>query len=85
MQGVFDTHPLQSLVLLLDFRNSGAELYHKLLEQLSPLRQKGHLTYFNGTAIVERPITVVCSGNEPFDLIAANENYRYVFFDAPLD
>ena len=84
-QGVFDTHPQQTLVLLIDFKNAGAELYAELLTQLWPLRQKGYLTYFNGTAIVENPLTVVVSGIAPFDLITANENYRDVFFDAPLD
>lgn len=85
LQGVFDTDPLQTLVLLIDFKTSGGGLYAELLEQLSPLRENNYLTYFNGTAIVEQPITIVCSGNAPFDLLAANETYRDVFFDAPLD
>lgn len=85
LRGVFDTDPLQTLVLLIDFKNSSADLYTELLKQLSPLRQKSYLTYFNGTAIVEHPLTVVGSGNAPFDLIAANESYRDIFFDAPLD
>ena len=85
LQGVFSRNPLQTLVLLVDFKTSGAELYAELLEQLSPLRQKGYLTYFNGTALVEHPITVVASGNAPFDLISNNQTYRDVFFDAPLD
>ncbi|KAL8708457.1 MAG: hypothetical protein Q9225_007599, partial [Loekoesia sp. 1 TL-2023] len=85
LRGVFDTHPSQTLVLLIDFKNSSAELYAELLKQLLPLRQKGYLTHFNGTDIVKHPITVVGSGNAPFDLIAANKTYRDVFFDAPLD
>ena len=85
LRGIFDTDPLQTLVLLIDFKNLSTELYAKLLKQLSPLREKGYLTYFNGTAVVEQPITIVCSGNAPFDLIAANQTYRDVFFDAPLD
>lgn len=85
LRGVFDTNPSQTLVLLIDFKNASAELYTELLNQLAPLRQRNYLTYFNGTAIVEQPITVVLSGNAPFDLIAANKTYRDVFFDAPLD
>ena len=84
-RGVFDTDPLQALVLLIDFKNSSTELYAELLEQLSPLRAKGYLTYFNGTAITEHPITIVCSGDAPFNLIAANGTYRDIFFDAPLE
>ena len=85
LRGIFDTDPLQTLVLLIDFKNLSTELYAELLKQLSPLRENGYLTYFNGTAIVEHPITIVCSGNAPFDLIAANQTYLDVFFDAPLD
>ena len=80
LRAVFDTDPSQTPVLLIDFKNSSAELYIELLKQLSPLRENKYLTYFNGTAIVEHPIRIVASGNAPFDLI-----YRDVFFDAPLD
>ena len=82
--GVFDTQPLQTLVLLIDFKNASVDLYSELLNQLSPLRQSEYLTYFNGTAIIERPITVVASGDAPFDLIAAHKGYRDIFYDAPL-
>lgn len=85
LNGVFDTDPSQTFVLLIDFRSSGPTLWKHLYSQLLPLREKGYLTHFNGTGIVERPITVVGSGNAPFDLLSANDIYRDVFFDAPLD
>lgn len=69
---------------MIDFKSFGPALWQKLNEQLTALREKGYLTYFNGTSIVENPITVVGTGNAPFDLLAA-ESYRDVFFDAPLD
>jgi hypothetical protein len=84
LNGVFDTDPSQTFVLLIDFKSSGPALWWQLYSQLSPLREKGYLTHFNGTAVVERPITVVGTGNAPFDFLTANETYRDVFFDAPL-
>lgn len=84
-KGVFDTDPDQTLILLLDFKTAGAALWPRVYEQLEPLREKGYLTYFNGTDIVEGPITVVGTGYAPFDLITGNTTYRDVFFDAPLD
>ncbi|MCJ1305467.1 Altered inheritance of mitochondria protein 6 [Hypocenomyce scalaris] len=84
LQGIFDTEASQPIVLLIDFKTPGAEIWPELLAQLSPLRERNYLTYFNGTAIIQRPITIVASGNAPFDLIIANTTYRDVFFDAPL-
>lgn len=83
--GVFDTDPSQTLVLLVDFKTDGATTWPALLEQLSPLRERGYLTHFNGTAVVNGPITVVGTGNTPFESIVSNSTYRDVFLDAPLD
>lgn len=84
LNGVFDVDPAQTFILLIDFKSSGPSIWPRLVSQLEPLREKGYLTHFNGTRIVERPITVVATGDAPFDLITANETYRDVFFDAPL-
>lgn len=83
--GVFDEEPSQTLVLLIDFKTSGPDLWPYVSAQLSPLRERGYLTYFNGTDVIEGPITVVGTGNTPFDLLVANTTYRDIFFDAPLD
>jgi hypothetical protein len=83
--GVFDTNPRQNLVLLIDFKNNGEEIWPYVYQQLEPLRQKKYLTYFNGTTIVEGPIIVVATGNAPFYRVVDNPNYRDIFFDAPLD
>ena len=45
----------------------------------------GSLTHFNGTDVIQGPITVVGTGNTPFDLVTANETYRNIFYDVPLD
>jgi hypothetical protein len=82
--GIFDTAPSQTLVLLVDFKNNGPALFPIVSQHLRALREKGHLTYFNGTSTVPGPITVVATGNAPFDLITANTTYRDIFFDAPL-
>lgn len=83
-QGVFSVDPDQTLVLLVDLKTSAHETYAMLDKQLQGLRDAQWLTHWNGTHRVERPITIVASGNAPFDLIAANNSYRDIFFDAPL-
>ncbi|EUC31367.1 hypothetical protein COCCADRAFT_27887 [Bipolaris zeicola 26-R-13] len=83
--GVFDTEPSQTLVLLVDFKNDGHAIFPVVSNHLSALREKGYLSYYNGTSVVSGAITVVATGNAPFDLITANSTYRDIFFDAPLD
>ncbi|KAJ0418940.1 PLC-like phosphodiesterase [Aspergillus carlsbadensis] len=85
LNGVFDTNPLQTLILLIDFKTDGEETWDYVVEQLGPLRESGYLTYYNGTDIVNGPITVVGTGNTPFNRVAENATYRDIFFDAPLD
>jgi len=83
-QGVFSVAPEQTLVLLIDLKTSGHETYAKLDTQLQGLRDAQWLTHWNGAHRVERPITIVATGNAPFKRIAANDSYRDIFFDAPM-
>ncbi|KAJ5121608.1 uncharacterized protein N7515_009569 [Penicillium bovifimosum] len=83
--GIFDTNPSQSLILLIDFKTAGPATYHAVTKHLAPLRDRGYLTHFNGDSLIQRPVTVVGTGNTPFNLITANATYRDIFFDAPLD
>ncbi|GAB1314132.1 Altered inheritance of mitochondria protein 6 [Madurella fahalii] len=83
--GVFDTDPSQTLVLLVDLKTGGAETWPWVMEQLAPLRERGWLSYVENDQFHRRPITVVGTGNTPFDQIIANSTYRDAFFDAPLD
>ncbi|KAF1847194.1 uncharacterized protein K460DRAFT_392616 [Cucurbitaria berberidis CBS 394.84] len=83
--GIFDTATAQTLVLLVDFKNDGHTIFPVVARHLTALREKGYLTYYDGTSTIEGPITVVATGNAPFDLITANSTYRDIFFDAPLD
>ncbi|KAI0893351.1 hypothetical protein F4806DRAFT_499192 [Annulohypoxylon nitens] len=83
-RGVFDYDPEQTVILLVDFKTDGAELWPHVLTQLEPLRSRGWLTYFEDGVVNKRQITVVGTGNTPFDLVVKNSTYRDVFFDAPL-
>lgn len=83
--GVFDTNTSTSLTLLIDIKTAGPATFAAVQAQLEPLRSRGWLTYFNGSAIIPGPITVVGSGNTPFDFITKNTTYRDIFYDAPLD
>lgn len=83
--GVFDEEPGRTLTLLVDFKNSGPAIWPRVQEHIAALRSKNYLSYFNGTAVVPGPVTVVATGNAPFELLTANTTYRDVFFDAPLE
>lgn len=83
--GVFDEDPDQTLVLLVDLKTDGATTLPIVEEQLEALRSKGYLTYFNGTHTIPGAVTVVGTGNTPFDQLIANTTYRDIFFDAPLE
>ncbi|KAH8586299.1 hypothetical protein B0O99DRAFT_656906 [Bisporella sp. PMI_857] len=85
LNGVFESAPSQTLILLIDFKTSGPKTLEKLNVELSPLRRNGYLTHYNATGLIHRPVTVVASGDAPFDLLSANETYRDIFFDAPLE
>jgi len=83
--GVFDTDPSQTLVLLIDLKSDGAETWPLVMKQLAPLRERGWLSYYTNGRFVEGPVTVVGTGNTPFSQIVQNATYRDAFFDAPLD
>ena len=84
--GVFDTDPEQTLILLIDFKTSGSALWPQVQLALQPLRDENYLTRSNGSQITRGPITVVGTGNTPFDLVNSEETnpHHDVFFDAPL-
>jgi hypothetical protein len=85
VMGVFDTDPSKTLVLLVDLKTDGPTTWPWVMKQLAPLRDKGWLSYYEGGQFRQRPITVVGTGNTPFDQIIASGEPRDAFFDAPLD
>ena len=82
--GVFSTDPNQTLVLHLDFKSPGAALWPVVHQELALLRGHNWLRHWDGEKIVPGPLTIVATGNAPFDLVTANQTCRDVFFDAPL-
>jgi hypothetical protein len=70
--------------LLLDLKTKGKRLLPHIQEHLKPLREAHLLSFTNGTNFIPRAITIVVSGNEPYDLIAETNTHRDIFFDAPL-
>ena len=63
----------------------GRQQFPYVSSQLAALREKNYLTHFNGEKVIPGPVTVVATGNAPFNLLIANTTYRDIFFDAPLD
>jgi hypothetical protein len=85
IEGVFDEHAGQTLTLLVDLKSRGLETWPLVAKRLQPLRERGWLSFVENGKVYRRPITVVGSGNAPFDLLTENTTYRDTFFDAPLD
>lgn len=84
VNGVFGLRPNQTLSLLVDVKTAGAATFRKVLEQVEPLRERGFLSTFEDGQVKYGPVTLVGSGNTPFDVVVENGTYRYAFFDAPL-
>ena len=82
--GVFDADSTISTILLVDFKSDGYKTWPVLLEQLQPLRKRDWLTYYDGSVLHRGPLTIVCTGNTPFNLVQQNSTDRSIFFDAPL-
>lgn len=84
-QGIFNHAPDQTVTLLVDHKTAGPETFAELDAQLQPLRDLDYLTFWNGTERVVRPLTIVASGNAPFEsVIALNATHRDIFWDAEL-
>ncbi|RFN54739.1 altered inheritance of mitochondria protein 6 [Fusarium flagelliforme] len=85
-RGLFDKAPKQTLTLLIDFKTKGATTFDELNRHLQPLRDLNYLTYWNGTARITRPLTIVLSGNAPFEsVLAMDSTHRDIFWDAKLE
>lgn len=82
--GVFEKDPTKSLVLLIDFDADPERVWSQLLPHLDPLREAGFLTQFNGSAVVQGPLTIVATGKVPFHRVLERSTMRDVFYDAPL-
>lgn len=84
-RGLFNRAPQQTIVLLVDIKTSGPETFHKLHTLLQPLRELDYLTYWNGSVRIMRPLTIVASGNAPFQsVLDLDPTRRDIFWDAEL-
>ncbi|CAL3969055.1 unnamed protein product [Diplocarpon coronariae] len=83
--GVFDVDPAQSLTLLVDIKTASVETWRAVERHLEPLRERGWLSFVRGGEVHMRAVTVVGTGNAPFDFVTRGEDYRDSFFDAPLE
>ncbi|CCH42287.1 putative secreted protein [Wickerhamomyces ciferrii] len=82
--GVFDTDSGATLYLWVDLKTDGDTLIQYVIKALEPLREKGWLTtYTEGEGIKWGPITVVGTGNTPYDFVSSQKSRDY-FFDGPL-
>ena len=81
--GVFDTASFQTLYFFIDFKTAADELWPAVLQALEPLRNGSWLSTFDGKSFIERPVTVIGTGNT--ELSDVREYLpRDVFLDAPL-
>jgi len=84
--GIFNRAPKQTIVLLVDHKTAGIETFDELERQLQPLRDLGYLTFWNGTSRVMRPLTIVASGEAPFEsVLNLSSIHRDIFWDARLE
>lgn len=83
--GVFDRDPKKSLVMMFDFKERGTadDLYRALEVELKPLRELKALSHVEDGAFVASAITIVVSGDAPFQMIKQSTT-NDIFFDSPL-
>jgi hypothetical protein len=85
-RGIFDRAPQQTVVLLVDLKTEGEKTFAELDRQLQSLRDLDFLTYWDGERRVTRPLTIVASGNAPFEsVLSLNSTRRDIFWDAKLE
>ncbi|KAB8257140.1 hypothetical protein BDV32DRAFT_87398 [Aspergillus pseudonomiae] len=88
--GLFDTDPAQPFTLFLELRTSVQAAWPQLVSQLMPLKQKGYLSYRNGTQVAPRPVTIVLTGLESLDFVdmaepAHDSIIESIMFDTSLE
>lgn len=84
-KGVFMNDPSHTLFLFLDFKTSAHVTWPLVVKSLQRFKDANYLTYYDeGTSSwIMRPITIVCTGNQPTDAVKALD-VRYVTLDGDL-
>ncbi|KAB8210019.1 hypothetical protein P875_00053318 [Aspergillus parasiticus SU-1] len=65
--GLFDEDPARPFTLFLKLHTPVQAVWPHIVSQLMPLKQKGYLSYRNGTRVVPRPVTIVLTSPEGLD------------------
>ncbi|KAK9313043.1 hypothetical protein V1522DRAFT_412074 [Lipomyces starkeyi] len=81
--GVFDTNSGQTLYLFIDVKTDGNLTWPYVETALQPLLEKGWLTTVSGSQITYGPITVIGTGNTPYNYVVSQKE-RFYFFDGPI-
>lgn len=81
--GLFDTSSAQTLYFFIDLKTSPDKTWPAVLSALAPLRRENWLTTFTGDKLIQRPITVIATGNARLSDVQSSLP-RDVFLDAPL-
>ncbi|KAF7522516.1 hypothetical protein PCG10_007431 [Penicillium crustosum] len=80
--GSFHADLAQTFLLMLDAKTPLHELYPHLVEQLDTLRQRGYLSHWDGQNVVQRPVTIVVTGEAFPESDCVNHSYSDVFWSA---
>ncbi|KAK9243506.1 hypothetical protein V1506DRAFT_544216 [Lipomyces tetrasporus] len=81
--GVFDTSSGQTLYLFIDVKTDGNITWPYVETALQPLLEKGWLTTVNGSEITYGPVTIIGTGNTPYNYVVS-QTERFYFFDGPI-
>jgi hypothetical protein len=79
---IFHADLSRTFLLMLDAKTSLHELYPLLLEQLDRLRQRGYISHWDGERVVQRPVTVVVTGEAFPESDCASRSYSDIFWSA---
>lgn len=72
---------------MVDFKTSDSKTLDAVVAALQPLREGNYLSHVANGKFVQRAVTIVASGNAPFDRINSGDGVpnRDVFYDAKVD
>lgn len=73
-------NPRQTFILALDAKSRFDEIYPLLVSQLDTLRQRGDLSYWNGTKVIRGPVTVVVTGEPVPSSHCSSYSYADLFW-----
>jgi hypothetical protein len=85
INGIFDTASSQTLYLWIDIKTDGESTWPVVANALQPLRERGLLSYVHNSMFMQRPVTVIGTGNAPLLAYLDISDDRDFFFDVDID